>query len=255
MPEMVEGQGFRINDMVAEIDLKFNLLSPEEQKEVEDLHDHRFPGDGASRLLTIFRSNAYNTGDDHVGLFPKTARINHSCRPNCGNFWSEKNKERIIYAQREIKKGEEITVSYIPLLKSIKERQARLQQYGFVCDCSACHSEESSKRRVRISDLLDELEVKAVKNFRGGEKKKMEIYGKLVRKAEKLVAMIDEEELGDYLARSFRLASVFSSRQGNSEIAIEWAVKELELHQWAELRSAESLATINYVEKLRTGHQ
>ncbi|KAE9375230.1 SET domain-containing protein [Stipitochalara longipes BDJ] len=255
MPEMVEGQGFRINDMVAEIDLKFKLLSLEQQKEVEDLHDHRFPGDGSSRLLTIFRSNAYNTGDDHVGLFPKTARINHSCRPNCGNFWSEKNEERVIYAQREIKEGEEITVSYIPLLKSIKERQMRLQQYGFVCDCSACRSEESSKRRVRINDLLEELEMKAVKSFGGGESKKKEIHGKLAQKAEKLVKMMEEEGLGDYLARAFRLASVFNSRRSNSKLAIEWAVKELELHQWAEMQSAEALATMKYVRKLKDGRQ
>ncbi|KAN0113180.1 SET domain containing protein [Hyaloscypha variabilis] len=255
MPEMVEGQGFRINDMVSEIDQKFDLLSPAQQKEVKDLHDHRFPGDNQSRLLTIFRSNAYNTGENHVGLFPKTARINHSCRPNCGNFWSERSEERVIYAQREIEEGEEITVSYIPLLKAVKERQARLQQYGFVCDCAACQSEESSKKRVKIGDLLDELEAKAVKSFGGGEKKKKEIYGRLTGKAEKLVGMMEEEVLGDYLARAFRLASVFNSRRGNSNVATEWAKKELELHQWADMQSAETLATTKYLEKLKAGQQ
>jgi SET domain-containing protein len=93
--------------------------------------------------MTILRSNAYNTGSSHIGLFPKTARINHSCNPNAGNYWDEKAAERVIYASRDIEEGEEITVSYIPLLKPIKERQARLQQYGFTCDCSACQSEES----------------------------------------------------------------------------------------------------------------
>jgi hypothetical protein len=248
IPEMVEGQGFRINDMVSSIQQEFNMLSLQQQEEYLSQHDHRFPGDTSSNLLTIFRSNAYSTGDDRVGSFPKMARINHSCKPNCGNFWSERKEERIIFAQRNIEKGEEITVSYIPLLKSIKERQARLSQYGFVCDCPACQDGESSKRRVKIADLLEELEGKAVKVY--GESKKREIYGKLMGKAERLVDMIDVEGLGDYLARAYRIMSVFETRRGEVGRALEWARKELVIHQWAEEDSEEVAATMRYIEAL-----
>lgn len=246
MPEMVEGQGHRIGDMIAELEQKFEKLSPEQQEEYLNQHDYRFPGETQTRLLTILRSNAYNTGDNHVGSFPKTARINHSCRPNCGNFWSEKEGHRVIYAESDIKKGDEITVSYIPLLKSIKERQARLRQYGFVCDCSACQSTESSKRRVKISDTLESLEQKL-----HSPSKKDETNERLIKKAAALVGMIEDEGLTNYLARAFHLVSVFNQRRGNSKVALEWAVKELEIHQWAELDSEEALATMHYLETLK----
>jgi SET domain len=246
MPEMVEGQGHRITEMISELEQEFSKLSPEQQNEYLDQHDYRFPGETHTRLLSILRSNAYNTGDNHVGSFPKTARINHSCRPNCGNFWSEKTGQRVIYAESDIKKGDEITVSYIPLLKSIKERQARLKQYGFVCDCTACQSTESSKKRVKISDLLESLEQKAY-----SASKKDETNERLIKKAVALVGLIEEEGLTNYLARAFRLASVFNQRRGNLKVALEWAAKELEMHQWAEVDSEEALATMHYMETLR----
>ena len=251
MPEMIAGQGFRIQDMVADIEHQFSKLSLPQQEEFLALHDHRFPGDSESHLLTIFRSNAYNTGDNHVGAFPKTARINHSCRPNCRNFWSEGTGTRIIYAQREIREGEEITVSYIPLLKSIKDRQARLQQYGFVCDCAACQDVESSKRRVRIADLMEELEGKAQKVYGGGSKnKEKEILGRLAGKAERLVGLIEKEDLGDYLVRGYRVASVFEGKRGEVEKAVGWAKKELVVHRWADRELEEVKVTKKYIEKL-----
>ncbi len=247
MPEMVAGQGHRIADMIADLEQEFMKLTHEQQEQFLNQHDHRFPGEeNQSTLLTIFRSNAYNTGDSHVGAFPKMARINHSCKPNCGNFWSEKANHRVIYAESHIKKGEEITVTYIPLLKSIKERQARLQQYGFVCDCSACQSTESSKRRVKIANLLESLEQKLY-----SASKKDATNERLIKKAVALIDLLEGEGLTNYLARAFHLASVFNQRRGNSKVALEWAVKELEIHQWAELDSKEALATIHYIETLK----
>jgi hypothetical protein len=215
--------------MLADIEKGFSSLSPEQQ----------------SHLLTIFRSNAYNSGDDHIGLFPKCARINHSCKPNCLNFWSEKTSKRIIYAGRDIEKGEEITVSYIPLLKPIQQRQERLQQYGFKCTCSACQSTESSKRRVKIAETLESLEQKV-----HSTSTKTALIEKRILKAFALIKMIEEERLTDYLARAFHLAAVFNKQNGNLKEAGEWAVKELEIHQWAEMDSAEALATLEFIDGL-----
>jgi hypothetical protein len=243
---MHEGQGYRVADMLADIEKGFSSLSPEQQTEALQLHDHRFPNEEQqSHLLTIFRSNAYNSGDDHIGLFPKCARINHSCKPNCLNFWSEKTSKRIIYAGRDIEKGEEITVSYIPLLKPIQQRQERLQQYGFKCTCSACQSTESSKRRVKIAETLESLEQKV-----HSTSTKTALIEKRILKAFALIKMIEEERLTDYLARAFHLAAVFNKQNGNLKEAGEWAVKELEIHQWAEMDSAEALATLEFIDGL-----
>jgi hypothetical protein len=243
---MHEGQGYRVAEMLADIEKGFSSLSLEQQTEILQLHDHRFPNEeNQSHLLTIFRSNAYNSGDDHIGLFPKCARINHSCRPNCLNFWSEKTSKRIIYTGRDIEKGEEITVSYIPLLKSIQQRQERLQQYGFTCTCSACQSSESSKRRVKIADALESLEQKV-----HSTSTKTALIEKRISKAIALIEMIEEEGLTDYLARAFHLAAVFNKQNGNLKVAREWAIKELEIHQWAEMDSAEALTTLEFIDGL-----
>jgi hypothetical protein len=232
--------------MLADIEKGFSFLSLEQQTEVLQLHDHRFLNEeNQSHLLTIFRSNAYNSGDDHIGLVPKCARINHSCRPNCLNFWSEKTSKRIIYAGRDIEKGEEITVSYIPLLKSTQQRQERLQQYGFTCTCSACQSSESSKRRVKIAEALESLEQKL-----HSASTKIALIEKRISKALALIEMIEEEALTDYLARAFHIAAVFNKQNRNFKIAREWALKELEIHQWAEIDSAEALATLEFIDGL-----
>jgi hypothetical protein len=66
MPEMVAGKGFKILDMLSDLETAFQALLPEQQREFLQLHDFRFfSEERQDQLLTIFRSNAYNTGDKH----------------------------------------------------------------------------------------------------------------------------------------------------------------------------------------------
>lgn len=225
LPEMVPGQGFKILDIITSLETAYNDLSSTDQNAFTDLHDFRFPSEeNQNRLLTIFRSNAYNTGDSRVGLFPKIARINHSCTPNSGNEWVEGAGYRVIYASRDIEEGEEITVSYIPLLKKTADRQSRLGQYGFTCDCSACQSGEGDKRRTKIADLLENLEMKS----KSLPSKKAATNEKLSLKALNLLSLVEEERLNDYLSRVQHLAAVFSQRRGHPKLAREYAAMELE---------------------------
>jgi hypothetical protein len=250
MPEMVAGRGFKIQDMLSDLEMQFQALLPEEQAEYLALHDFRFPSeDSQSHLLTIFRSNAY-TGDKSIGLFPKMARINHSCRPNSGNWWSEKQGHRVIYAAEDIAKGGEITVSYIPLLKKTEDRQTRLHQYGFTCDCSACHlaSAESDRRRTRIANSLESLEQKV-----HSPSKTSAANEKSIAKALTLVKMVEEEGLNDYLSKAYMMAAVFNQRGGNVETAEMWARKELEVMTWAEEGSADVQKTLEFIKSLAAG--
>lgn len=236
--------------MISNIEAEFDSLSSEQKDEFLGLHEFHFASEETpNKLMTIFRSNAYNTGGNHVGMFPKIARINHSCKPNSGNWWSENSNHRIIYASRDIEKGEEITVSYIPLLKTARDRQARLQQYGFTCDCDACNSLESDKRRVKISDSLDDLEQK-----QHSPSKKASIQEKRFGKALVLIEMIEEEGLPDYLARAYHLAAVFNKQAGHLQEATKWAMKEWEILQVAELDSEEALKAMNFVGSLKSGN-
>jgi hypothetical protein len=247
VPELHES-GYALQAMLHSLQTGFASLTPAEKESFLSLHDHRFPGDAEAntdKLLSIFRSNAYNTGASHVGLFPKIARINHSCRPNCGNYWDEKSNLRVIYAARDIAPGEEITVSYIPLLKSTKERQARLVQYGFTCDCSACESVESSKRRERISDLFDVLDQRVA--AKSTVVKSVQIS---IDKASKLISMLEEQQLHDYYARAYHLAAIFNERKGDLESAKKWALKELAIYELSNADSPEALEANEMIDNL-----
>ena len=138
-PDYVKGTGYPMAAISRLVRNEFKTLSPEEQAEVLSLTFHATPTEEETmdKLGIIFRTNAYNTGDK-IGLFPKIARINHSCRPNTSYYWSAKLNKRIVYATRKIKEGEEFFVSYIPLLLTHEERQKRLNRYGFKCSCEAC---------------------------------------------------------------------------------------------------------------------
>ncbi|RFU27434.1 hypothetical protein B7463_g8900, partial [Scytalidium lignicola] len=240
LPKIVPGQGYRIVDMVNDLEFSFENLSVEEQEQYLDLHEHRFPSEqDQSKLLTIFRSNAYNTGNNRVGLFPRIARINHSCKPNCGNYWSEQMGHRVIFAAVDIEEGEELTVSYIPLLKPASERKSRLGQYGFTCDCIACQSRESDHTRIKISKLFDSLEnIPDV------------VTKKAAARTKTLVDLIEEEGLTDYLARAYRLAASYNQRLGYWLEAKKWALLELEMHQLAENDSHDAINTMDLINSL-----
>jgi hypothetical protein len=95
------------------------------------------------KLLSIFRSNAFNLGSTAIfqqAVFPSISRINHSCVPNAqGNFHEGSGKFNI-HAIREIDADEELTLNYLHEHGAVRESRQRrlLEGYGFGCDCPAC---------------------------------------------------------------------------------------------------------------------
>jgi len=131
-----------------------------------------------------------------------------------------------MYALREIEEGEEIETSYIPLLKSWKERQARLKQYGFACGCEVCakegrEREESDKMRRRIGEGLEELRGKVER-----EVWKEGVLERLVGKAELLVKRVQEEGLVEYEAEALVLVRAFCLKAERQDEAAGWARRE-----------------------------
>lgn len=254
LPKINPGQGFRLTDMIPAIESAYFSLPTSEQEELLSLHNFRFESETAENntlshnLATILRSNAYNTGPSHTGVFPAIARVNHNCRPNAGNWWSKKTGTRIIYAMQDIEAGEEITVSYIPLLMKRQDRAARLEQYGFVCQCTVCMaSEEHDKQRIRIADVMADLKGKIER--KSIKKKVME---KRLMKAEKLIHLVSEEGLADYLPGAYHLAAIFGEQAGHIETAEGWAWMKLEELKLAENDSEEVLEVIAFISDLRS---
>ncbi|OCL09201.1 SET domain-containing protein [Glonium stellatum] len=246
-PPVADGADYPREAIMSSLRNAFSSLSESDQSLYLSLYAHVFPTEQLQTdedyLMPIFRSNSFNTGDS-FGLFPKVSRINHSCRPNAAYFWNQRLGKRIVYAAREIKEGEEILVSYIPLLMTKAERAMRLNQYGFKCDCDACAASMgdtvvSDSRRAEIRRLMESLESDLSAEVGSGVVAKRKAQ-RLVNECLKLVSLVEAEQLVDYYAQAYRLASSSHARAELWEQGAYWALKSLEFREMADEFSPEA---------------
>ncbi|CAF0734397.1 unnamed protein product [Brachionus calyciflorus] len=122
------------------------------------------------RIENIQSFNSFKSDDfrfvkepilDNSGVWFIPSFFNHSCIGNTVRiFFSD---FVIIYTKRDIKEGEELTLSYLPL-KSYEEREKKLQQYGFKCRCELCELDRKDgkllKKREEMLKNIDKLKEK-----------------------------------------------------------------------------------------------
>lgn len=97
-------------------------------------------------FLFAIQCNAHRIVSENIpiglGLFPLTSMMNHSCSPNCAQYFiiePGKPVRLIMRAIRAIAEGEELTYSYVALYEPTNLRQTKLQAaYGFNCTCERC---------------------------------------------------------------------------------------------------------------------
>eukprot|EP00439_Symbiodinium_sp_Y106_P065947 s5068_g10.t1 len=88
-----------------------------------------------------------------IGLARRIALMNHSCRPNCEIDYSN-NSTAIVVALRELRTGEELTISYVDEQLPVRRRRRALwMRYGFHCYCSRCSTERRMRRRIHRQAL------------------------------------------------------------------------------------------------------
>ena len=106
---------------------------------------------GERSILNIFSTNSFTITSKYCGLFVRISRINHACDPNaCYN--NSGSLEKVVTALREIKAGEEITISYITNNWDVRsERRSALSCWGFTCQCTVC---VTSDKRLLTNDTL-----------------------------------------------------------------------------------------------------
>lgn len=86
-------------------------------------------------------------------------RINHSCANNAQKGWNKNIKRHTVHAMQDIEEGEEITIYYLGIHNTRKERQEALRRkFAFTCACSLCslpsdQSNESDRRLSKIFEL------------------------------------------------------------------------------------------------------
>ncbi|KAF2127754.1 SET domain-containing protein [Dothidotthia symphoricarpi CBS 119687] len=233
-PESIKGAGYPMAAITKLVRTEFNNLSSDAQAAIMGLTYHATPTEKENfdKLGIIFRTNAYNTGNE-IGLFPKIARINHSCRPNTSYYWSEKLNKRIVYATRPIKAGEEFSVSYIPLLLTWEERQKRLNRYGFTCTCEACAQEQvamqaSDTRRLTINKAFVTFEHQLHLTPPKSRTEKEQAV-KNAKASIQLAELVQQEGLADYYAKAYRIVAISHARVEDWEPAAVWANRGYEL--------------------------
>lgn len=137
------------------------VLPKDDQRAFLLLHNN-FKGE-PNPFSNIVRSNGYPLGPSSEigGIFPLVSRINHSCRPNAQHAWNEQLKSMLVHAVREIKDGEELTLSYLNGGPSTQRKQILKDNFRFDCTCELCSLPSSdlakSDDRLRRAQTLDEV--------------------------------------------------------------------------------------------------
>ena len=73
-----------------------------------------------------------------AAVYPLVSSLNHSCAPNCEVAYIDDSKV-IVVVKRDVKPGEELTISYVDTELSQAQREEELREvYGFVCKCRRC---------------------------------------------------------------------------------------------------------------------
>ena len=85
-------------------------------------------------------------------LFPHLSALNHSCDPNTSVWYVEDMV--MVLARRNISKGEEICVSYTPVVNDKFQRRSKLSFYGFECKCERCEERgEWKEKEAKVNGL------------------------------------------------------------------------------------------------------
>jgi hypothetical protein len=101
-----------------------------------------------------FALNAVSLDGDvkQSGLFVNMSRVNHDCLGNSSHKYVPKHNVMILIANRDIKRGEEITFNYIA---NKRERKHDLtEKWSFTCHCRAC-SDPAIEAKMRQIEFLD----------------------------------------------------------------------------------------------------
>ena len=74
-----------------------------------------------------------------TALYSAACRANHACAPNCDVIYEDGGPLRVsLVAARDIREGEELTISYVDSDQDAVDRRAATADYGFLCECPRC---------------------------------------------------------------------------------------------------------------------
>jgi hypothetical protein len=166
------------------LEICFNRLEPDNQAAFMALANSHTK-DGSGPILGVIRTNGFEVDGlqdsipegSYAAVCKIMSRINHrfvvissidcqrakgcySCSPSADRLFDIPSFSFQLRATRNIKKGEEIFVSYCDVLEEAAHRQAYLAPYGIVCTCTSCTPDttESDKRRLGLKESIAAIE-------------------------------------------------------------------------------------------------
>lgn len=187
--------------------------------------------------LGILRTNTFSVnlpGYDqvHSAVLEHTSRCNHSCTPNANIPFYLSSFSFQLRACRPIRRGEEITITYINLPDDrATPRQELRTKYSFHCECPSCSlSDEDSKKddvaRATI-EKSDKVLGKALDEWLedAGTKALPDDY--VIAKGKEIVKLIEKTNVCEpyyWCSAMVPLVNAYLAL-GDKASAREWAVK------------------------------
>jgi len=118
----------------------------------EILSEHPVDPRRLQRLVSAWRYNSFgHHKEDGLVLYNRISMCAHSCDPTC--CWSYGDGDAFVLRARvALKKGDELTISYLQdedLLKSTAIRQQKLHNWRFTCQCTRCNLRVDTGRGFR----------------------------------------------------------------------------------------------------------
>lgn len=120
----------------------FYIIRENEVEQLRKIYSERFDEEDTNTIIKLALIYKYNAFGDHDGnrmLYDHITRISHSCEPNC--YLKIKGSSRECRAIRNIKSGEEITISYNSrhdFETSYLRRENYMKTKDFLCECPRC---------------------------------------------------------------------------------------------------------------------
>jgi hypothetical protein len=220
-------------------------LSDSDQTLYNELSDCYSMESSPKTAMGIFMTNALPLGSqgNMGGVFPRIARINHSCRPNMNYHYNSKTGAGSVHALRPILQGEELTQSYIPPCQPTADRQAFLfSSFNFKCTCSCCVADpktkdESDRRRANIQMLSAEakslLRSSSSIITNGNDSSQQETQKRrasmILDNVNKRIALLEEDDLANPLQLMLCEYDAYQACKDQSdEDAAKWLSEALE---------------------------
>ncbi|KAJ4362403.1 hypothetical protein N0V83_010496 [Neocucurbitaria cava] len=170
-----------------------------------------------------------------LAVTPEVARINHACRPNALWRFNDYTLGFEVFALKDIKPGEEITLSYGFESRSHRRRVKSIEaNLGFTCRCPLCSANETL-----IEQSNDRLsEIKALKSVLPSDQKDSpQLLGLLPN----LIKNLEEEDLHTEIPMYEEILAYTWSSFGIEVRAKYWAGRAR--RHWAVIAGKESWET------------